>query len=99
VGDENPFADGADPLLDEEREVVERPSDKPRRIEHRIWTERVGAWTLRAHSYRLGDEFFCEVDHFEPVEAIARASGPDRREVERRALDDARAAARRAQAS
>lgn len=85
-----------DAILDEHREVAERPSARIRRRELRCWTEKAGAWLLRATSYRLGERFVCEVDRFDTVETVGRAEGTDRRSVEREAMDEARTAARAA---
>jgi hypothetical protein len=54
--------------------------------------ERVGRWTVRLLSYRLGDEYLCTADNVDPGANLARSRGVTREAAEAEAL--ARAADR-----
>jgi predicted ATPase len=52
--------------------------------------ERVGAWEIAVISYKLGNQYRCEVDNVSPGTRLARGEGPTRAEAEAQALTAAR---------
>ena len=53
--------------------------------EYRERRESVTGWPVRIVSYRLGDDWRCEIDNVDPGARIARADGPTREEAEEHA--------------
>src|SRR3984893_13239444 len=52
--------------------------------------ERLGAWEIGVISYKLGDQYRCEIDNVSPGTRLARGEGPTRAEAEAQALNEAR---------
>jgi hypothetical protein len=46
-------------------------------------------WPIGIVSYRLGNEYVCEVDNVSPGARLARVQAPTREEAERRAIEKA----------
>ncbi|MBI4182514.1 MAG: hypothetical protein HY521_00785 [Proteobacteria bacterium] len=61
-----------------------RPEDYRKR------EEAVGEWRLGIITYRLGEEYVCEVDNVSPGARLARAKGRTREAAETQALGKAR---------
>jgi hypothetical protein len=61
-----------------------RPSEYRRR------QEQLGGWKVGIISYRLGEQYHCDVDNVSPGTRLARGEGKTREEAERQALDKAR---------
>lgn len=49
-------------------------------------TERVGEWTIRITSYRLGERWYAAADNVDPGANVARSQGATRAEAEAEAL-------------
>jgi class 3 adenylate cyclase len=52
--------------------------------------ERLGAWEIGVISYKLGNQYRCEIDNVSPGTRLARGEGPTRAEAEAQALNEAR---------
>jgi class 3 adenylate cyclase len=52
--------------------------------------QRLGRWEIGVSSYKLGNQYRCEVENVSPGTRLARGEGPTRAEAEARALNEAR---------
>ncbi|MGH7057447.1 MAG: hypothetical protein ACREFZ_06110 [Acetobacteraceae bacterium] len=57
--------------------------------EFRRRKDRIAGWEAGITSYKLGDEYFCEIDNSSPGGRIARGKGPTRDAAEREATAEA----------
>lgn len=61
---------------------------RPELYESRV--ERVGEWSVRLTSYKLGNLYFCVADNVDPGAVLSRGTGGSRDEAEGAARDKAR---------
>ncbi|HTG90333.1 MAG TPA: hypothetical protein VL914_09050 [Vicinamibacterales bacterium] len=57
------------------------------------YTERrdtIDGWPINIVTYRIGGKYYCTIDNVDPGARFARAEGPARDEVERKALEKAK---------
>ena len=52
--------------------------------------ETIDTWPIHIVTYRIGDKYYCTIDNVDPGARFARAEGPARDEVERKALEKAK---------
>jgi hypothetical protein len=50
----------------------------------------IDTWPIHIVTYRIGDTYYCTIDNVDPGARFARAEGPAREEVERKALEKAK---------
>lgn len=61
---------------------------RPEHYEARV--ERVGEWSIRLTSYKLGNVYFCVADNVDPGAVIARGTGDTREQAESATRETAR---------
>lgn len=61
---------------------------RPELYEARV--ERVGEWSIRLTSYKLGNLFFCVADNVDPGAVLSRGTGETREQAESAAREKAR---------
>ena len=72
------------------REAVGSLQEKNMKVEeYSKRQQQVRQWNVNIVSYRLGDQYYCTVDNFEPGATLARAQGLTRDEAEKKALEKA----------